>query len=145
MGKPSRTIEQLKELMLKNRIIDPTTGCWLWIGKINKDGYGVVSRNAKYEYVHRLSAYIYLGFDLYSSLQINHKRECPHKNCFFSEHLYVGTHRDNMEDAKAVKLYCKYGHTITGFHRRVNGYSSRECVICRSRWGRNYKKNKKSK
>jgi hypothetical protein len=48
---------------------------------------------------HRVSALLYLDtFD--ENQQVNHR--CGKKDCVNPAHLYVGTHRDNMSDAKRL-------------------------------------------
>jgi len=87
---------------LKNStIIDDKTGCWLYIGgNDGRKGYGKIRFRYRKVAVHRVSAHLYLGLDLTNNnLQALHKQNCPNKNCWNPEHLYVGTHHDNMQDA----------------------------------------------
>lgn len=90
-------------LSLKKKV-DPTTGCWLWKGEKNREGYGKITFMGKKRLVHRVSAMLYNGYDLNSyetaGLQINHT--CKHRNCYNPSHLKIGSHRDNMEDVKAT-------------------------------------------
>jgi hypothetical protein len=46
--------------------------------------------------VHRLAAFIWLEFDLASDLMVLHR--CDNRRCFNPEHLFTGTHQDNMDD-----------------------------------------------
>jgi len=46
--------------------------------------------------VHRLSAMLYLGFDISSLDHVLHR--CDNTWCFNPEHLFIGTHTDNMRD-----------------------------------------------
>lgn len=90
-----------KRIKRKSSIIP--NGCWLFLGAINNGGYGKIRINNKTFDVHRLAAYLFLNFDLHSNLQINHKRECPNKNCWNPDHLYIGTQSDNMCDKWSKK------------------------------------------
>lgn len=75
--------------------------CWIWLGATIKNKiheYGVIYYDGKEELVHRVSASLFLGFDLKSSLQVNHKQECKDTRCFNPGHLYVGSQTDNMND-----------------------------------------------
>jgi len=94
----------LKERLLLHRGIDPNSGCWLWTGLSMLNGYGIlgvaaykIDRRPKgLRLVHRLSAYLFLDFNLDSELQVCHK--CDTKLCFDPEHLFIGTQLDNMRD-----------------------------------------------
>lgn len=33
----------IQELLLEKRSIDINTGCWLWTGRLNNKGYGVIA------------------------------------------------------------------------------------------------------
>ena len=50
--------------------------------------------------ISRLSAHLFLGLDLNNpKQQANHKRDCPHEDCWNPDHLYIGTQRDNVRDS----------------------------------------------
>lgn len=83
-----------------NKTIFHKNGCWLWQGSLNK-GHGQIrlAPGLIPEKVHRISAYFFLGYTLYNFWeQVNHKRECPNKNCWNPDHLYVGTQSENVAD-----------------------------------------------
>ena len=78
-------------LLKKRRIVN---ACWEWTGCMRGKGkfaqYGRVTiKNRKYD-VHRLSAYLWLGFDLSSKSLICH--HCDNSKCFNPAHLYIGDH-----------------------------------------------------
>src|SRR5918911_454862 len=78
--------------------VDKSTGCWLFTGRLGNAGYGVISYNNIMQCVHRLSAHLFLDLPLDSPLYVLHKQQCPNRNCWNPEHLYIGTHIDNMRD-----------------------------------------------
>ena len=140
--KEIKTQEEIKEYLLSKRIIN-SNGCWIWTGGINKDGYGWVCftsiRNSAF-LIHRLI------MNAKEGEQVLHKRECPNRNCFNPEHLYIGTSKDNVRDAMALgthsnppnpnenKILCKNGHPFD----RINGRGQRICSICqRARFHKN--------
>ena len=94
--KDSETLEQYAErrLLIKRKIDD--NGCWIWTG-CNNYLYGILRVNRKNEFVHRISAWLYLDYDLFSNEQINHK--CDVKLCFNPEHLYIGSRSQNTKDS----------------------------------------------
>lgn len=59
------------------------------------NGYGRTVICGKIEYVHR-AMYIFTHGKIPEGLQVNHK--CNNRLCINPEHLYAGTHLDNMQD-----------------------------------------------
>lgn len=71
---------------------DLVTGCWLFIGAQSPVGYGHMGYKGRTENVHRLSAHLFLGLELRDKTKTaNHKINCPNKNCWNPDHIYVGT------------------------------------------------------
>ena len=97
---PSRVPLQVS--LETRRTIAPETGCWLWTGFLESNGYGVLRYERVKIYVHRAAMNVYKGFDLKSPALICHIRACPNKHCFNPEHLYVGDHSSNLWDAYTV-------------------------------------------
>lgn len=111
----------VEDRLLSFRKIDPITGCWRTTGFIAPNGYGRITVNKITHNIHRLSASIYLGLNLTDSRQqANHRRECPHKDCFNPDHLYTGTQASNILDEVVLrrhkevrKTHCPQGHEYT--------------------------------
>lgn len=80
-------------------IPEPNSGCWLWEGAVDKNGYDTIrfsidSVNKNF-FAHRISFIIEHG-EIPTNKQINHK--CDNKLCISPYHLYAGTQQDNMKD-----------------------------------------------
>lgn len=74
---------------------EPTTGCWLWIGKTDMLGYGSVRREHTSETkAHRLSHKISKGIN--PGLYVLHK--CDVRCCVNPDHLYQGDQKQNVKD-----------------------------------------------
>lgn len=90
------SIRNVEEKLMRNRSINPKTDCWEWERTKLNDGYGIIQYGRKRFRVHRLAAYVWLGFNLDSRLYVCH--ECDNRKCFNPGHLYIGTQQDNMND-----------------------------------------------
>ncbi len=84
----------LHEIFLENVFPEPNTGCWLWAGGRAKNGYGSFQLGGL-NTAHRYSYFFYKG-DFDQSLHILHK--CDNPGCVNPDHLFSGTHQDNMDD-----------------------------------------------
>ncbi len=85
--------------LLAKRRLGPGSGCWLWLGRRDRWGYGRITVAHRRWSVHRLAAHLYLGLDPESELHVLHR--CPNPACFRPSHLYLGTNADNVRDRVA--------------------------------------------
>jgi len=88
------------ELTLEERIkanidIIENTNCWNWMGAKACHGYGCINYNYKTQRVHRLSYTTFVGL-IPDGMSVCHR--CDNKLCCNPEHLFLGTHQDNMKD-----------------------------------------------
>ena len=78
--------------------------CWPWLGYRNRDGYGRVKINDWQYYAHRvIYNLVYPGtIDIKAPKSTDEKgfllHTCDNPSCCNPKHLWVGTHRENMED-----------------------------------------------
>jgi len=75
-------------------IPEPNSGCWLWDGAASK-GYGQIGVGGKLLYAHRVSWERTHG-DIPEGSHVLHR--CDVTLCVNPDHLFLGTHKDNMRD-----------------------------------------------
>jgi len=92
-------LDPLVTRLLAKRQLDPETGCWLWLGRRDRWGYGRITVAHRRWSVHRLAAHLYLDLDPVSDLHVLHR--CHNPSCFRPDHLSLGTNADNVNDRKA--------------------------------------------
>lgn len=73
-----------------------TDDCWVWKAVCNSWGYGCFKVNGKMVLAHRHSWEMANG-PIPTNKKILHK--CDNTRCVRPEHLFIGTHLDNMRDA----------------------------------------------
>lgn len=73
-------------------------GCWEWTGTKDKHGYGRVRVDQRKARAHRVAWEAFKG-EIPAGLHVLHR--CDNPGCVNPEHLFLGTHGDNMRDREA--------------------------------------------
>lgn len=77
------------------------SGCWIWTDACFSFGYGRIKENGKSLCAHRVSFEIHKG-SIPKGLFVCHKCNVP--QCVNPDHLYLGTHQDNMDDRTKTEI-----------------------------------------
>ena len=84
----------------RNSMPEPNTGCWFWIKSLTIDGYGRMGYMGSLMLSHRASYLAHKG-DIPKGYCVCHK--CDNPSCINPEHLFLGTHEQNMNDRNSKK------------------------------------------
>lgn len=77
--------------------VQKTDVCWLWTGYCDENGYGMLNYGSKKRRSHSVAWELVKGERLPKGLMLCHK--CDNPPCCNPDHLFVGTYKDNMQDA----------------------------------------------
>lgn len=104
---------------------DGSGGCWLYEGPLSFEGYGYVNcgngpRRKQYQ-AHRYAWEILLKKPLPADKLLLH--HCDIRNCVNPDHLYLGTRKDNIQDAIRRG---RYNHRYTPVEKLLWPHLSRK-------------------
>jgi len=91
----------LEERLHYNSVLDPDTGCWIWIGRKARNGYGVITLyiagKTVSKYAHRVS-YKTHKEEIQKEKEIDHI--CFNKACINPDHLQQNTKQENLSNRR---------------------------------------------
>lgn len=117
----------------QNYIPEPNSGCWLWLGALNKQGYGGIKDGKTRILAHRFSYQYHKGL-IPTGMCIRHTCDTPW--CVNPDHLVEGTWAENNQDRARRGRggtrwtgTCKRGHDLE-VHAYHRSDGTRYCATC---------------
>jgi len=115
--------------------LDLNRGCWLWLGSLNRHGYGQFHDSFRDQNnVHAFRwAYEYFNGEISPGLALDHL--CRVRSCVNPNHLEIVTNAENNRRGFSIsaqnmrKVECKHGHFRWGSSGRDG---NRRCLDCHS-------------
>lgn len=89
--------------------------CWPWSASKDRRGYGYFGVSKKICKAHRVAYYLTTGIDPAEKFVCHH---CDNPSCCNPSHLFLGTPKDNLDDAM------QKGRWAIGTHNRARGINS---------------------
>ena len=118
---------------IERKIIpEPNSGCWVWLGAVDSDGYGKTSHTAdglkRHVRSHRIVYELLVG-PIPSGASLLHS--CDNPCCVNPDHMRIGTQTENIEDRE------KRGRTSRGAEHHRATLTADQVVGIRAASGRN--------
>ena len=129
MNPRANTIERL--LQKVEQITE--SGCWIYTGRLTRDGYASVFYQGRMAPLHRIF-YEHFIDKIPQGLEPDHL--CRVRCCENPWHLEIVSRLENTMRGNSVpainarKTHCKYGHPFSGRNLHIRSDGSRSCRMC---------------
>lgn len=107
-----RTIKDAIKIIARSKLAD--SGCLEWTSAKKGKGYGSWFFRGKTVAVHRLVYRLWVS-EITNNLFVLHK--CDNRLCCNPNHLFLGTHMDNVRDAQSKNRLFKCKGELNPFHK----------------------------
>ncbi len=94
----AREIRPISDRFYEKVMAEPNSGCWLWTGCVKNTGYGRIQVGRRCVLAHRVSYELHRD-PIPPGMHVLHR--CDQPGCVNPNHLFLGTHLDNMADREA--------------------------------------------
>jgi hypothetical protein len=158
MRKANEAMNRIHQIEAEGRFwakVQKSDGCWLWIGRLDRSGYGVAydhrgKWNSRHSALaHRMAYELSVG-PIQAGLTLDHL--CRTRACVRPDHLRPCTQGENLiapgattfQAINRAKTHCVNGHEFTPentYVRVCQGAPARQCrACCAERARRAYRK-----
>jgi len=126
---PSPLMNHIVAHLRLSKQIEEVGDCWVWVGRLDADGYGTTKWENKTVLAHRLFYQFAFG-GIPNGLEVDHL--CRVHACVKPSHLEAVTKAENQaRGIRATAAACKNGHPWNAENTRIRTNSgARACRAC---------------
>lgn len=123
VSKLAKSDDKARLLHLLGRCRETGHGCLEYQGCVQANGYARATVRRKTDHAHRHAYRLASGADIPRGMDVCHK--CDNRRCINPDHLFLGTRKENMQDAVSK------GRQAKGFglpHTKISAFVEAEIV-----------------